>query len=236
MPRITYRARITFGSVELPPSGAHFVMSNNNDSHIGSWNASDLIDGPSPLPTPSSMSTTPRQPLSRHGSRNTGNWPEASPLHHNEGTSYFSQPIRPASRSISPSVSRRIPYPTSTPGVAGPSSYARPSSQASHRVHRSVSQSSAHHLRRQNTRDTAFSEPEEDDDDEEDERSRTPRHGRRTPAPRANDDDSSGTDDPEGEAARAEAVSDAGSLDPVTLCVSLIIWRSLHHDKIESRN
>lgn len=204
-------------------------MSNTNDSHIASWGDADAFDGPSPLPTPGGTSVTPRQPLSRQGSRNTGNWSDATPLHHNEGTSYFSQLPRNMSRSISPAVSRRIPYPPSTPGVAGPSSYGRPISQASHRVHRSTSQSSAHHLRRQNTRDTAFSEPEEDDDDEEEEeRSRTPRYGRRTPAPRMNDDDDSGSDDPEGEAARAEAVSEAGSLDPVTLCVVLHIWRSRH--------
>lgn len=186
-------------------------MSSANDPPQGSWTPGDGFDGPSSFPTPMSAGITPRQPLSRRESRNTGNWPDASPIHHNEGTSYF-QP-----RSISPTVSRRLAAPPSTPG---PSSYQRPGSSASgrdFRQHRSTSVSSMHQSRR-DTRDT-FSEEDEDDDEDEDEvEPHIRRRGKRTPAPQP-EGDPSGSDDPEGEAARAEAASDAGSLDPVTLCV-----------------
>lgn len=173
-------------------------MSGHNEPPQGSRSSADGYEGPSS--STNQMSTSGA--LSRRESRNASNWPDASPLHHNEGTSYFQQ------GRTSPTLSRRM-HPTAS--APGPSSYQR---QHSRSQQRSASITSARLARR----DTAFSEEEEDDNGDE---RRESRDGRRTPGPRA-DEGSSSSDDPEAEAARvADLASDAGSLDPVTLYVSL---------------
>lgn len=187
-------------------------MSSNHEQPQGSWSsAGEGNDGPSSYSNYQiPPAATPRQPLSRRESRNAGNWPDASPLHHNEGTSYFQN--QQGGR-VSPTLNRRIQHTASAPTGPSTSYQQRPASQRhSHSQHRSASISSAR-LRR---RDTALSEEEEDDDEDDGERFDS-REGRRTPLPRP-DDDPSSSDDPDAEAARAlDGESDSGSLDPVTL-------------------
>lgn len=167
------------------------------------WSPSDgNNDGPS-LSNTVSPGATPRPPISRRESRNTSNWPEASPLHHNEGTSYFQQ------GRVSPTLSRRM---QNTPSTSAPISYQRPGSSASHRHSRSQHRSASVSSARRRRRDAVVSEEEEDDNE-----LHYVHGGRRTPI--ANLDDASSSDDPEAEHARAtDTASEAGSLDPVTLC------------------
>ena len=174
-------------------------MSSFNESACTDGNN----DGPSSFSSTVSPGVTPRQPIGRRESRNTSNWPDASPLYHNEGTSYFQQ------GRVSPTLSRRMQNASSTPGV--PINYQLPSGSAPRRHSRSQHRSSSVSSVPQRRRDAVVSEEEEDEDEP-----RTAYDGRKTPT--VNLDDASGSDDEEAERARAaDTASEAGSLDPVTL-------------------
>ncbi|KAF8318991.1 hypothetical protein DL93DRAFT_2164698 [Clavulina sp. PMI_390] len=220
-------------------------MASYNEQGQGPSSGAEGVDGSSASypgyqpATPGSGTPTPRQPLSQRESRNAsitnaGSWPDASPLHHNEGTSYFSQPIQQQpqqysqSGRISPTFTRRMHATASTPGPAsgaGPSSYGQRPLPRRHS--RSLQRSTSISSSRPRRRDTLLSEEDDDDDDNDDEdgdgeivherRHRSRDAGRRTPAPRGAEDDPGSSDDPEAEAARAEQLSESGSLDPVTL-------------------
>ncbi|KAF8333518.1 uncharacterized protein EI90DRAFT_2916517 [Cantharellus anzutake] len=140
----------------------------------------------------------PRPHVTRRETRT--NFPDSSPLHHNEGTSYFQ------SRPISPSLNRRM---HGTSAAAGPSLTRPPvPSNPRHSQGRSVSVSSV----RPRYQETVVSEEDEDEE--------APRR-RRNVTPAVDGDGSSSSDDEEGEATRVlereEALSESGSLDPVTL-------------------
>lgn len=161
-------------------------------------------DGPSSLPNPVSPGATSRQATSRREPRNTSNWTDASPLHHNEGTSYFQQ------GRVSPALSRRMQNAQNT---LASTSHQRPTSSASHRYSRSHRRSGSVSSAQQRRRDAAFSEEEEEEDEY-----RSAHDGRR--ASIASADDTSSSDDEEAaeRAKTADSVSETGSLDPVTLC------------------
>src|SRR5258708_11060829 len=133
------------------------------------------------------------------GRRETrSNWPDTNPLHYDEGMSS----IQP--RPISPTVNRRM---QSSSGPAG-SSHTRTSSSSNlrHVGGRSVSVSSIR---------PRYQETFEEDESE------GPRRKRGVTPVAGDGEDGSDSDNPEGEAVRAlereEALSDSGSLDPITL-------------------
>ncbi len=133
------------------------------------------------------------------GRRETrSNWPDTNPLHYDEGMSSIQH------RPISPTVNRRM---QSSSGPAG-SSHTRTSSSSNlrHVGGRSVSVSSIR---------PRYQETFEEDESE------GPRRKRGVTPVAGDGEDGSDSDNPEGEAVRAlereEALSDSGSLDPVTL-------------------